>query len=229
LYAAPEHTIALTGENNAEAIARYLMRFIFFNDDMQIEDVSGETAVFAIYGPQAEEKLAGAGFPAADLPLHHWRTAAFDNAAVTLHRTDPIAGDGYFILCQTAVRETIWQRLLNAGLPVADEAAYDFLRIESAIPRFGRELTQAYIPLEAGLWDDVSFSKGCYIGQEIIARMESRGKLAKKLVQLRPPHPVAPDDPITANGKTAGSITSAAVGPHGPVALGYVKTDRDRG
>jgi aminomethyltransferase len=85
-------------------------------------------------------------------------------------------------------------------------------------------LTGDYIPLEAGLWDDVSFNKGCYIGQEIIARMESRGKLAKKLMKLRPSAPVAAGATLRANGKTAGTITSAAVGPDGPVALGYVKT-----
>ncbi|MCZ7673242.1 MAG: hypothetical protein M5U34_42060 [Chloroflexi bacterium] len=57
LYAASDAAYALTGENNAEAIARYLMRFVFFNDDFHIEDLSGETAVFAIYGPQAAALL----------------------------------------------------------------------------------------------------------------------------------------------------------------------------
>ena len=74
------------------------------------------------------------------------------------------------------------------------------------------------------MWDDVSFSKGCYIGQEIIARMESRGKLAKRLVKLRPLAEVNVGSEITAKGKMAGTITSTAVGIEGPVALGYVKT-----
>jgi tRNA-modifying protein YgfZ len=78
--------------------------------------------------------------------------------------------------------------------------------------------------LEANLWADVSFTKGCYIGQEIIARMESRGRMAKKLVTLRASEPVEPGADITADGKKVGTITSAAVGPHGPVALGYLKT-----
>jgi aminomethyltransferase len=107
---------------------------------------------------------------------------------------------------------------------VADAAAYEFLRIESGRPRFGHELTPDYIPLEANLWDDVSFNKGCYIGQEIIARMESRNRLAKKLVKLTPDAPIEAGSPLTANGKNAGTLTSAAVGPNGSVALGYVKT-----
>src|SRR5690606_24951892 len=67
-------------------------------------------------------------------------------------------------------------------------------------------------------------NKGCYTGQEIIARMESRGKLAKRLTGLRPDAPVERGAEITAGGRAVGSITSAADGPAGPLALGYVKT-----
>lgn len=224
LYAASDTVYVLTGENNGDNIARYLLRFVFFNDDFHLQDVSAETAVFAIYGPQAQAKLAGAGFGTVDLPLHHWRPAEVAGVTAYLHRTDPIAGDGYYVMCQEADRDALWTHLLAAGLVEADEAAFDFLRIEAGLPRYGRELTNEYIPLETGLWDDVSFNKGCYTGQEVIARMESRGKLAKKLVNLQPKAPVATGDAITANGKNAGTITSVALGPDGPVALGYVKT-----
>lgn len=220
LYATSDSAYALTGENNADAIARYLMRFVFFNDDFQIEDLSGKTAVFGIYGPQASTKLSDAGFPETDLPLHHWRQVEVAGVEAYLHRTDPVAGDGYFVMCQEADREALWQHLVDSGLVVADAEAYEFLRIESGQPRFGHELTQDYIPLETGLWDDVSFSKGCYIGQEIIARMESRNRLAKKMVKLAPSAPVAVGAALTANGKKAGTLTSTS----GSVALGYVKT-----
>ncbi len=224
LYAASDAVYALTGENNADFIARYLMRFVFFNDDFQAADVSGETAVFGVYGPQAAAKLAEAGFPETDLPLHHWRQAAVGGVTATLHRADPIAGDGYFVMCAESDRAVLWQQLLSAGLAVAGSDDYEFLRIESGVKRLGHELSQDYIPLEADLWNDVSFKKGCYIGQEIIARLESRNKLAKKLVKLSPAGPVTAGDAIMAEGKTAGTITSAAAGPHGIVALGFVKT-----
>ena len=224
LYTTSSMIYALTSENNSDNIARYLMRFVFFNDDFQLKDVSAETAVFAVYGPQAGEKLTAAGFGEVDLPLHHWRQAEIAGCTAYVHRTDPIAGGGYFVIGQEADRAVLWPHLLDTGLVAADEAAFDFLRIKAGLPRYGRELTNDYIPLEANLWDDVSFKKGCYTGQEIIARMESRGKLAKKLVKLRPATPVAVGDPLTANGKKAGAITSAAVGPEGAIALGYVKT-----
>jgi aminomethyltransferase len=224
LYATADSVYTLTSENNGDAIARYLMRFVFFNDDFQIADLSEETAVFGIYGPQASLKLTEAGFSETDLARHHWRQGKVADVDVYLHRTDPIAGDGYFVMCQEADRDTVWQHLVAAGLVAADADAYELLRIESGHKRFGHELSQDYIPLEADLWDDVSFSKGCYIGQEIIARMESRNKLAKKVVKLYPAAPVEAGATLTSAGKNAGTLTSAALGPHGPIALGYVKT-----
>lgn len=224
LYAGSDSVYVLTGEGHADALARYFMRNIFFNDDAQVRDLSRETAIFGVYGPRAGELLAAAGFPEVDLPRHHWRDAELGGATAYLHRADAIAGDGYLVTATAAARETIHGALLAAGLTPIDEAAYDYLRIEAGLPRFRRELTLDYIPLEAGLWDDVSFSKGCYTGQEIIARMESRGKLAKRLVRLRPDAPLAAGAEITAEGRAAGTITSAATGPAGPLALGYVKT-----
>lgn len=225
LYAGSDTIYALTGENNGDNIARYLMRFVFFNDDFQIEDISAKTAVFAVYGPQAARILGEeAGFPELAMPLHHWREAEIGGTTAFLHRTDPINGGGFFIMCEAADKDTLWQFLDQTSLVAADEPAFDFIRIEAGQPRFGREITQVYIPLETGLWDDVSFNKGCYTGQEIIARMESRGKLAKRLVELRPAGPVAPGDPVLAGGKSVGSVTSAGVGPNGAAALAYVKS-----
>jgi len=224
LYTSSDTVYCLTGENNADPIARYLMRFVFFNDDFQLEDVSENTAVFAIYGPKAKEKLVAAGFPEVELPLHHWRRVPLEDMTAYLHRTDPINGDGYFIMSTSAAKAALWQHLLDHGLVAAAEAAFDLLRIEAGLPRAGYELTQDYIPLEANLWDDVSFVKGCYTGQEVIARMESRGKLAKRLVRLRPDGPMAAGAKLTAVNKKAGTVTSIAEGPNGYAALAYVRT-----
>lgn len=224
LYATGSTLYTLTSANNSEAIARYLMRFVFFQDDFHMQDISEGTLIFGVYGPQARQKVIEAGFTDEELPLHHWRQTQFGDVTAYLHRTDPIHGDGYFIMGEEKDQEVLWQRLLDAGLLVADSAAFDYLRIEAGLPRFGQELTGDYIPLEANLWADVSFNKGCYIGQEIIARMESRGKLAKKLVLLTAAAPLEPGSDLQANGKNAGTVTSTAVGPNGTIGLGYVKT-----
>jgi aminomethyltransferase len=224
LYASSDAIYALTSEDNADSVARYLMRFVFFQDDFHLQDVSADTAIFGIYGCQASKMLSAAGFPETELPLHHWRLHEIAGVMAYIHRTDPVAGDGYFVMCSTEGKESLRTHLLQVGIIPADEPTFELLRIESGLKRFGHELTSEYIPLEADLWDDVSFSKGCYIGQEIIARMESRGRLAKRLVKLRPAAPVGSGAEITAGGKKAGKITSVAIGPSGPVALGFVKT-----
>jgi folate-binding protein YgfZ len=224
IYVSSDAVYALTSENNAEPIARYLMRFVFFQDDFHLQDVSADTAIFGVYGAKAGEMLSEAGFDEVKLPLHHWRQQQVAGITTYLHRTDAVAGDGYFAMTKMADKETLSQRLMVAGCVPATESDFEILRIESGLKRFGHELSSDYIPLEADLWDDVSFDKGCYIGQEIIARMESRGRLAKRLVKLHPARPVEPGAVIMAEDKKAGTVTSAAVGPNGPVALGFVKT-----
>lgn len=224
LYATSESVYCLTGEEHNTALGRYLMSKVFFNDDFHLQDLTNETAVWGIYGPQAKQFLEKAGFTETDLPLHHWRQATLGTITAYIHATDPIAGGGYFVTATATDQEPLYRLLLSTGLVPADEAAYDLLRIENGRPRFRCEITLDYIPLEADLWEDVSFNKGCYVGQEIIARMESRGKIARQLVKLQPPAPVAPGDTILLDGTPVGKITSAAIGPHGPLALGYVKT-----
>ena len=224
LYTSSDTVYALTGENNSDTIARYLMRFVFFQDDFHIEDVSAETQIFGVYGKQAQTLLANVGFPEVELPLHHWRQAEIDGVTLYLHKTDPIAGDGYFVMCGVDVAEQVLEKLTDAGIGEISAETYHYLRIESGVPAFGAEMTGDYIPLETDLWDDISFNKGCYIGQEIIARMDSRGKLAKKLVRFSAESPIEAGTEIMANGKKAGSITSAADGTNGAFALGYVRS-----
>lgn len=224
VYAAADHLIALTGDHNPDNIARYLLRFVFYNDDFRLRNVSAETTVLAVYGAGAVDRLTAAGLAPGDLPRHHWRRLSADGLDVTVHRAEPIGGDGYYLLAAAADRDALHQRLTAAGCVPVTPAAYDYLRIDAGLPRAGHELTLDYIPLETGLWDDVSFSKGCYIGQEIIARMESRGRLAKKLVRLSAATPLTPGAAVMAGERTVGTITSAATGAPGPVALAYVKT-----
>ena len=223
IYATSDSLYVLTGENNGDNVARYLMRFVFFNDDFQLQDIGAENRVLAIYGPQADKMLQAAGFPEVDLPLHHWRQVEWDGQAVYLHRTDPILGHGYFVLCHQDAAAMVAAKLRAAGIVAADEATFEYLRVEAGLPRYGHEMTTDFIPLEVDLWDDVSFNKGCYIGQEIIARMESRGRLAKKLFKLLPAGPIPTGATIRANGKNAGTVTSVAAGPDGVVALGLLK------
>ncbi|MDJ0757723.1 MAG: hypothetical protein QNJ45_29585 [Ardenticatenaceae bacterium] len=221
IFADDDTVTAVTGENYSDQIGRYLMSYVFFNDDFQLVDRTAETAVLGVYGAAVRDLLGRLGITIdVDLPRHHWQKGVVAGHDISIHRTDPIGGDGYLLLTQTAHVDLLKTALLEAHAREIDEGEFEALRIAAGLPRLGHELTQDYIPLEAGLWDDVSFNKGCYIGQEIIARMESRGKLAKRLVALESSQSLTAGSEIQANGKTVGSITSAA----GEIGLGYVKT-----
>ena len=111
----------------------------------------------------------------------------------------------------------------SAGLIPAGSLTYNSLRIRSGRPA-GLELSADYLPLEVGLWDEISFSKGCYTGQEIIARMESRGRLAKTLVKVALSSLAPAPTPMYAQGKPAGTLTSSARAPDGRIhALAVLK------
>jgi len=224
LYATGDSVYCLTGDNNSENIANYLKRFVFYMDDFEVEDLSASTAVFAIYGSKALESLSDLFAGDFDLPLHHWKSVEYSSSSFYVHRTDPVAGDGFFVTCQIEDKEALIQYLADGGLQFAGHQAFEYLRIESSLPLYGHEMTTDYIPLEANLWSDVSFNKGCYTGQEIIARMESRGRLAKKMRLLISSEPVPVGSELTREGKKAGAITSAADGPAGFLLLGFVKS-----
>ncbi len=224
LYASNDSVYCLTSDNNNENISNYLKRFVFFMDDFEVEDLSASTAIFAVYGSKAQASVSDLFADDLDLPRHHWKSFEISGSSFYVHRTDPVAGDGFFVTCQIEDKEALTQFLVDGGLKLADSQAFEYLRIESSLPLFGHEMTTDYIPLEANLWSDVSFNKGCYTGQEIIARMESRGRLAKKMLLLKSSEPLPVGSELTRDGKKAGSITSAAGGPVGFLLLGFVKS-----
>ena len=104
--------------------------------------------------------------------------------------------------------------------------ALDALRIERGVPAFGRELTEAFNPLEAGLIDIISFTKGCYVGQEVVARLNTYDKVQKRLMRMRWDDGAGPEPgaKLVLDGKQVGVVTSAADSPAGSgVGLGYVR------
>jgi aminomethyltransferase len=226
-----ETALAITGPGRATAVRRWLAGYIFYNDQVKFEDASADLGQFGLYGPGAasvaEALRAGAGAMAENRFL--------DDETVVVARGRPLAGDGYTVIAPAEQMAVLWEAALAAGARPAGETAYQWLRLEAGVPEggaddqgpIGRELTEEYIPLEANLWPAVSFTKGCYIGQEIIARMESRGKLARRLVGLKLEAPVAVGAEVRpADGDpSAGKVTSVGVLPDlGPVALAYLKT-----
>jgi aminomethyltransferase len=224
VYADESTATVMTGENNGDNIGRYLMRFVFFNDDFSIQPITNRYSAVFVYGEDSTQKLSEFCGTELDLPLHGWTKVESAGIQLTIHATDPLGGGGYLLLVPIEAKDQTVSALIEFGSQALTEEQFDAMRIEALLPRLRHEMTGDYIPLETGLWDDISFTKGCYTGQEIIARMDSRGKVARKLVQLnfnrQDEGAIAIGSAITADGKPAGTITTVV----GNRALGYVKS-----
>lgn len=216
-----ETALMLTGPGRATAVRRWLAGYIFFRDEVKLEDASAELGQFALFGKTAAEIANGILPGSGALTMNR----LIEQEGVVVLRGRPLAGDGFYIIAPTAQFESLWAQAVAAGAVAASEETYQLLRLAAGVPEAGHELTEAYIPLETDLWDAVSFTKGCYIGQEIIARMESRGKLARRLSGMLLDAPVMVGAEVRAGGAVVGTVTSAGVLPNiGPAALSVIKT-----
>lgn len=227
-------------------------------EDVAVDDVTESLARVAVHGPGAAALLESVvkvddGTALASLAEHASTVAQFGDhvapPAIAVHAGHPahpvvIAGSrelgdavaGFDVYCPAPVKEDLLRALAAAGAePIAD-AAWHALRIEAGRPLFGVDMTTDTIPLEAGIEDRaISFTKGCYVGQEIIIRVMHRGggRVARKLVGLTPVATTAPGDTLLvetslfAGEKSIGRITSAAWSPRFEqwIAMGYVQRD----
>jgi len=231
VYALEEELRVLSAREDASPSLAHLKRYTL-RDDFRAEDRSGATSLLWVLGPRAAEILAAAGIEeAASLDGLCIRSLA-EEGAFLLSTDGPCALNLALWLPQQ--RTAHWKsRLLAAGAPAGLQAAsaadYEVVRIESGHPAHGSELSEEVNPLEAGLGGSVSWTKGCYIGQEVVARLDTYQKVQRHLVGLRFPGAAAPPSAGTkllADGEPVGWVTSAARSPSlgEPVALAYVRT-----
>ena len=228
VYNRDDTALLITEPGRGEPLRAYLQRNIFFNDDVLLQDISGSTRLFVLHGPLAGRVMAVIAPETAAVSSLNGVEITAAGAQIFAARRKAISGDHWVLVVPAEQAETVWTALLAAGQPhglvLAGSLTYNVLRIRAGRPGVGRELSSDYIPLEAGLWDEVSFKKGCYTGQEIIARMESRGRLAKTLVMLRMESAVEAPAAIILEGKPAGELTSSVTTPDGEhLGLGFVK------
>jgi folate-binding protein YgfZ len=128
---------------------------------------------------------------------------------------------GFRIYCDVARKQAIVDPIAASGALAATEADVRAVRIENGQPRYGDDIRETSLPQETQQMHAVSFTKGCYLGQEIVERIRAQGHVNKKLVKLRGDGPLAAGSKLTVNSAEAGEITSAA----GAAALAYVRTN----
>jgi len=219
-----ETALIVTGLGRGEAVEGLLRRNIFWNDRLGVENVSDGLGQIGILGDVARKIVGEIWSGAEDLARYHFIEG--DDGCVVVRVPSLASGDGYWVIGEPDGLEDIKDEMASRGILEATLGVYEALRIEAGLPEVGHELTEDFIPLELGLWDMVSFNKGCYVGQEVIARMESRGKLAKMLVWVELDEIVAAGTGLaTREGKSVGSVTSVA---EIPAEAGASKNDGSR-
>ena len=222
----------------ASALAQRLDQLVF-SEDVQVEDRSGELDVIGVHGPAAAAVIESAlQVPVAELTRNYANVSAEvdvgseTRARVTAVRDDGFGVPGFDVYVPARAAGRIRGNLVESGATPAGEETFESLRLEAGRPRFGIDMTDDTIPLEAGIEDRaISFTKGCYVGQEVIVRVLHRGhgRVARRLVRLVLSGSQLPSrgDKVLAADREVGAITSAAESPRAgaPLAMAYVHRD----
>ena len=238
LHTAEAGALLLTSPGRQPAVIEWLDKYTIM-EDLEVRDVSGETAQLLLTGPAAAQLLelppdapgvADGSPPAPGMTQPFYTGEALGSPALLLpHPVGELPG--WLLLCCAEEAGAFRQAALGRGAVALGDAAWEALRVRQGLPAFGSELGEPFNPLETGLIGAIDFTKGCYIGQEVIARLDSYHKVQRYLARLRfsADAEAVPGAALLADGATAGSITSVAELPGGPTdtdryGLGFVRT-----
>ena len=168
----------------SEQIMKTLGRFTLAGD-FHIRDLTVETALLSVQGAGASDVIrAVLTEQAASVERGRVASAQFEQESVHVIRATHTAEDGFDIFVSANAAPLLWNALRGAGAIAVGDDALEILRIEAGLPRYGVDMDETRVVLETGLDEAVSYTKGCYIGQEIIARIHWRGHVAKRLAGL---------------------------------------------
>lgn len=221
LRLAPDEVWLDTEPEGLAAAARHLGMYKV-GREADVADVSAERAVLSLIGPRSVE-IAGT----AALPEHAWQEIRIAGAPCLAIGT----AAGIDLIADTAEAGRLGEALREAGAVEVGAAAAEIVRVESGTPRFGAEMGTETMPAEAGIVERaVSFTKGCYIGQETVARLHYKGKPNRHLRGLRLSGLTAPGSTLRLGEKEVGRLGGACVSPAlGPIGLAIVRREAEPG
>ena len=224
-YVTEDGILILVSPNRRNFLKQWMDRFIFPMDQVELTDISDEFAIFTLIGPESAALLEKLEIPTLDRqPVGSHLTANLDEVPIRLAAGSGLSLPGYTLFVPAETSQPIWSRLVAAGaLPLSDQA-WECLRVQQGRPFPDRELTEDYNALEAGLWYAIAFDKGCYIGQETIARLNTYKGVKQRLWGIRLDRAAAPGTPVTADGAKVGILTSYAQIEGDHWGLAYVRT-----
>jgi folate-binding protein YgfZ len=225
-----EALTVITEPANRDKTRLWLEKYII-TEDVTIAVLDETTALFDLIGPQAAASLASLGVTVPD--AGRVATAEVAGTIVTLWCHRWIGGNGFRLLVAAEAAAAVWAALQDSGARPVGETALAWRRIADGYPAYGHELAEDINPWEARLDGTISLDKGCYLGQEVVARLRTYQKVKQYVVGLAVPadlNPAVGNEVHDAAGQPVGRITSVATPPHGdPLVLAMVKTAHAQG
>lgn len=210
----------LVSPGMAPNLITFLDRFIFFSDRVKLADITATTTTFSLIGPTSAAALQSIGILA---PESGYINAEISNTPVKIVAGSGLGIPGYRLVMAVEGAAIVWETLSEIAVILGDRI-YQRLRIEQGRPMPGFELTDDYNPLDAGLWNTISFNKGCYIGQETIARLDTYKGVKLNLWGIKLSSSVPLGSVIYSNDTKVGIITSIYELENGrAIAIGYVR------
>jgi folate-binding protein YgfZ len=217
-----DHFLLDTEPETRTKVYEHLDRYIIA-DDVTLEDQTDRVATLAVEGPGAAAALAKLGAPQ---PVEPYASAPWSYGTVA--RLDITGKGGFFLMIPVEEKDAVTALLTKAGVPAATPEEARIVRIENGRPRYGEEITERYLVQETDQLRAVHFSKGCYLGQEIVERVRSRAQIHRVLrrLEIDASEPPAAGTKLKSGDADAAEIASAVFSPAlgKTVALAYVRT-----
>ena len=226
MYKSETFVVASVAPGMADTLAEEIDRFIIM-DQVEVANETENSFCIGLFGPSSREILAEAGMGEPS-PEEHGHTTSGN---MMIARELWTGEDGYLLMGPREEAERLWRTLLAAGARPAGVAAFESLTLEAGVPLFGKDMTSAVNPMQAGLEEKaIDFEKGCYIGQEVIAKIKYLGQVNRGLVGLKVSGDITPEPgaAVHSDEETIGSITRAAYCPTVDAVLAFSYLPRTR-
>jgi tRNA-modifying protein YgfZ len=210
IYAQGSGTLAIVSPGMVNTIKERLEKYIFPNDKVAVTDITPMTAMFSLVGPESDAVMVelAAGDDIVGAPYGTHTVLGFGGKPVIAMVGGGLPGPGYTLIVEESIAADLWRVIAARGAIPMGSTAWDIARVVAGRPVPGAELTEDYNPLEAGLYGAVSLNKGCYIGQETLAKVHSQGALRRELWGLDLVAPAQVGDEAFASGWELGGVNS---------------------
>jgi tRNA-modifying protein YgfZ len=218
-----ESILLLVSPARRQQLLQWFDRYIFFGDKVEVCDRTSTLTTFSLLGPEARSLLETQDIVLPENPHQH-QLFTVQGMSVRVIADSGFSIPGYTLIVQQEQAADLWQLCRQAGALPMGVQGWEQLRVQQGRPSPDAELTEDYNPLEAGLWHTISFDKGCYIGQETIARLNTYNGVKQQLWGIQLEGPAEPGAPLWVADQKVGILTSQAQVADDYLGLGYIKT-----